>query len=165
MKSKISPCLWFDGQAETAARFYTGIFKNSRLGAIARYLPAGQEIHGQAPGSVMTVEFELDGQTFTALNGGPAFKINEAISLQVERDTQEELDYYWEHLSAGGDPAAQRCGWLKDQFGVSWQIVPRILAELISDPDPRKAQRLFQALLQMQKLEIATLVQASRGDS
>ena len=122
--SKIAPCLWFDDQAEPAAKFYTGIFPNSKTVKITRYGKAGQEVHGGKPGSVLTVAFELDGQAFTALNGGPVFKFNEAISFQVICDTQEEVDYYWEKLSAGGEPKAQQCGWLKDRYGVSWQVVP-----------------------------------------
>ena len=128
---KIAPCLWFDSQAEEAAKFYTGIFRNSKIGASRRYGEAGREIHGKPAGSVMTVAFELDGQAFTALNGGPMFKFNEAISLQVNCETQDEVDYYWEKLSEGGDEKAQQCGWLKDKYGVSWQIVPTILAEMI----------------------------------
>jgi predicted 3-demethylubiquinone-9 3-methyltransferase (glyoxalase superfamily) len=121
---RISPCLWFADQADEAARFYTGIFPNSRITATTRYGAAGREFHGQAPGSVMTVAFELDGQSFTALNGGPVFTFNEAISLQVKCATQEEIDHYWEKLSDGGDPRAQQCGWLKDRYGVSWQVSP-----------------------------------------
>src|SRR5262245_24554029 len=124
---KITPCLWFDSSAEEAARFYTSIFKNSKIGKIARYGEAGREIHGRPAGSVMTVEFEIDGQTFTALNGGPIFKFNEAISFQVMCETQDEIDSYWEKLSQGGDNAAQQCGWLKDKYGLSWQIVPTVL--------------------------------------
>ncbi len=163
MKTKIAPCLWFDDQAEDAARFYTGIFKNSKIVAISRYGEAGKEFHGKPPGSVMTVAFELNGQSFTALNGGPVFKFNEAVSFQIECETQEELDYYWERLSAGGDPQAQQCGWLKDRFGLSWQVVPKILPELINDPDTIKSQRTMQALLQMKKLDIAALQRAFAG--
>jgi predicted 3-demethylubiquinone-9 3-methyltransferase (glyoxalase superfamily) len=157
MKSKISPCLWFDHQGEEAARFYCEIFKNSKITAISRYGEAGKEIHGQAPGSVMTVAFELNGQSFTALNGGPVFKFNEAVSFQIECETQAEVDYYWERLSAGGDPQAQQCGWLKDRFGVSWQVVPKVLPELLTQPDAAKSQRVFQAMLKMKKLDIAGL--------
>lgn len=160
---KITPCLWFDDQAEAAAKFYTAIFKNSKIGKITRYGEAGREIHGMAPGTVLTVAIELDGQAFTALNGGPLFKFTEAVSFQVHCDTQEEVDYYWERLSAGGDENAQQCGWLKDQFGVSWQIVPTVLPELIMDPDPKKSQRAMQAMLQMKKLEIDKLKQAAAG--
>lgn len=161
--SRITPCLWFDSQAEEAARFYAGIFKNSKIGTITRYGEAGREIHGQAPGTVLTVAFELDGQSFTALNGGPVFKFNEAISLQVHCETQEEMDYYWDKLSAGGDPNAQQCGWLKDKFGLSWQIVPRVLVEMLSDPDQSKSQRAMQAMLKMKKLDIAELKRAYAG--
>src|SRR5262245_11579119 len=160
---KITPCLWFDSQAEDAARFYTGIFKNSKIGKISRYGEAGKEIHGKKPGSVMTVEFELDGQSFTALNGGPLFKFSEAISFQVHCQDQPEVDYYWERLCAGGDPKSQQCGWLKDKFGVSWQVVPTILPELMSGPDPKKSQKVMQALFQMKKLDIARLKQAYDG--
>ena len=162
-KDRIAPCLWFDSQAEEAARFYTGIFKNSKIGTISRYTEAGREVHGKPPGSVLTVEFELDGQSFTALNGGPNFKFNEAISLQVMCDTQEEVDYYWAKLTEGGDPKAQQCGWLKDKYGVSWQVVPVVLAKLISDPDPEKAGRTMNALLPMKKLDIDELKRAHDG--
>jgi len=157
---KISPCLWFDSQAEEAAAFYTAIFKNSRIVSISRYGKAGQEIHGRPPGSVMTVVFELDGQAFTALNGGPLFRFSEAISFQVFCETQEEIDHFWEKLSAGGDPAAQQCGWLKDQFGVSWQVVPTILTAMMSGTDAAKAARAMTALLQMKKLDLAALKRA-----
>ena len=163
MTSKISPCLWFDTQAEEAARFYTAIFKDSKITAIARYPAVGQEIHGKPPGSVMTVVFELEGQSFTALNGGPHFKFTEAVSLQVECETQEELDTYWDNLSAGGDPQAQQCGWLKDRFGLSWQIVPKIMGEMMTNPDSAGAQRAFQAMLQMKQLDIAALQRAFAG--
>ena len=160
---RIAPCLWFDDQADEAAQFYTSIFRNSRIGRTARYGEAGHEFHGKAPGTVMTVEFELEGQPFTGLNGGPVFKFNEAISLQVMCETQEEVDYYWEKLSAGGDEKAQQCGWLKDKFGVSWQVVPVIVSQLVSDPDPEKSQRAMQAVLQMKKLDIAELKRAYDG--
>jgi predicted 3-demethylubiquinone-9 3-methyltransferase (glyoxalase superfamily) len=160
---RITPCLWFDGQGEEAARFYTSIFKGSRIGRVARYGEAGREVHGQTPGTVMTVAFELDGTAFTALNGGPAFKFNEAISLQVDCETQEEVDYYWEKLSAGGDESAQQCGWLKDRYGVSWQIVPTVLPEMMTDPDYAKTQRVMQAMLHMKKLDIAQLKRAYGG--
>ena len=159
----ITPCLWFDTQAEEAVQFYTGIFKNSRVAKVSRYGEAGREIHGKAPGTVMVVAFELDGQTFTALNGGPLFKFNEAISLQVNCDNQEQVDYYWDKLSAGGDKRAQQCGWLKDKFGLSWQIVPRVLVEMVSDPDLEKAGRAMTAMLQMKKLDIAELKRAYAG--
>lgn len=156
----ITPCLWFDDQGEEAAKFYTSIFKNSQIKEISRYTEAGQEIHGKQPGTVMAVAFELNGQPFTALNGGPMFKFNEAISLQVHCQTQEEVDYYWEKLSEGGDENAQQCGWLKDKYGVSWQIVPTVLSELMQDKDAGRAQRVMNALLQMKKLDIAALEQA-----
>ena len=157
---RIAPCLWFEDQAEEAARFYTGIFKNSKIGKISRYGEAGREIHLRPPGSVMTVAFELDGQEFTALNGGPVFKFNEAISLQVNCKDQKEVDYYWEKLGEGGDERAQQCGWLKDKYGVSWQVVPTALTDMFSDPKSEKSQRAMTALLQMKKLDIAKLEQA-----
>ena len=158
---KITPFLWFDDQAEQAVEFYTGIFKNSRIVKIARYGEAGKEIHRKPPGAVMTVAFELAGQSFTALNGGPVFKFNEAISFVVNCETQEEVNEFWEKLSAGGEKV--QCGWLKDKYGVSWQIVPTILAELMSDKDAAKTQRVMQALMQMTKLDIQQLKQAYDG--
>jgi predicted 3-demethylubiquinone-9 3-methyltransferase (glyoxalase superfamily) len=160
---RITPCLWFDDQAEEAARFYTGIFKNSRIGKISRYGEAGHEVHGRPAGSVMVVEFEIDGQTFHALNGGPHFKFTEAISLEVGCDTQEEVDYYWEKLSEGGDERSQQCGWLKDRYGLSWQIVPTILSAMVSDPDREKSARAMEAMLRMKKLDIAELKRAYAG--
>jgi predicted 3-demethylubiquinone-9 3-methyltransferase (glyoxalase superfamily) len=160
---RIAPCLWFDDQAEAAARFYTSIFENSKIIRVARYGEAGQEVHGRRPGTVMTVEFELDGQTFTALNGGPQFKFSEAISFQVNCETQAEVDYYWKELSAGGDESAQQCGWLKDRYGVSWQVVPTVLPEMIGDPDYEKSQRVTEAMLQMKKLDIEELKRAYAG--
>lgn len=157
---KLTPCLWFDNQAEEAANFYVSIFKNSRIGNITRYGEAGHDIHGRPAGTVMTVEFQLEGQDFVALNGGPVFKFNEAISFQVHCKTQEEVDHYWETLSKGGDKQAQQCGWLKDQYGVSWQLIPTVLGEMLQDKDPEKANRVMQALLQMKKLEIKGLKQA-----
>jgi len=154
---RIAPCLWFDDQAEEAAKFYTSIFRNSKIVTITRYGDAGREFHGKPAGSVMTVAFELDGQQFTALNGGPVFKFNEAISLQVNCDTQEEVDYFWERLSEGGDEKAQQCGWLKDKYGVSWQIVPTALVEMLQDKDAGKSERVMTALLQMKKLDIQAL--------
>lgn len=160
---RITPCLWFDDQAEEAAKLYTSIFKNSKITEISRYGEAGREVHGKPPGSVMTVAFELDGQGFTALNGGPTFKFNEAVSFQINCETQAEVDHYWEKLSRGGDPGAQQCGWLKDRYGVSWQVVPRALMELIMDPDPVKSQRVMGALLQVKKIDIAGLKRAHAG--
>jgi predicted 3-demethylubiquinone-9 3-methyltransferase (glyoxalase superfamily) len=158
---RITPCLWFDNEAEEAARFYTSIFKNSKIGHISRYGKEGFEIHGRPEGTVMVVEFELNGQTFTAMNGGPVFKFNEAISLQVFCDTQQELDAYWEKLSVGGDPSAQQCGWLKDKYGLSWQIVPAILPALMTRADAATSDRIMKALLPMKKLDIAQLQQAA----
>lgn len=158
---RISPFLWFDGQAEEAAAFYVSIFPNSAIRQVLRYGEAGQEQHGQAPGTAMTVAFELDGQPFTALNGGPIFKFTEAVSFVVNCATQEEVDHYWEKLGEGGDPAARQCGWLKDRYGLSWQIVPRRLVELLSDPDPAKSGRVMQSLLQMKKIDIALLERAA----
>lgn len=160
---KISPCLWFDDQAEAAANFYLSIFKNAKITKVVRYGEEGHEIHGRPPGSVMTVAFELDGQAFTALNGGPVFTFNEAVSLQIFCDTQEEVDHYWNSLSEGGDPRAQQCGWLKDKYGVSWQVMPRVLLELTDDPGSEKSQRATHAMLQMKKLDIARLQAAYRG--
>jgi predicted 3-demethylubiquinone-9 3-methyltransferase (glyoxalase superfamily) len=160
---KITPCLWYDHQAEQAAEFYISIFKNSKIVHIARYGEAGKEFHGKPPGSVMTVAFELDGQPFTALNGGPLFKFNEAVSFQVFCQSQDEVDHYWNRLSAGGDPAAQQCGWLKDKFGVSWQVIPTALIDMLSDPDPAKSQRATLAMFQMKKFDIAALKRAYLG--
>lgn len=160
---KIAPCLWFDSEAEDAAKYYTSIFKNSKITEVAYYSEVGKEFHGKAAGTVMTVAFELDGHQFTALNGGPIFKFNDAISFQVNCDTQEELDYFWEKLGAGGDPEAQQCGWLKDKFGVSWQVVPTILPELLNDPDKAKGERTMAATLKMKKLDIAALRKAHGG--
>jgi predicted 3-demethylubiquinone-9 3-methyltransferase (glyoxalase superfamily) len=160
---RISPCLWFADQAEEAARFYTSVFKNSRITTITRYGTAGFETHRRPAGSVMVVAFELDGQPFTALNGGPVFTFNEAVSLQVNCATQDEIDYYWEKLGAGGDPKAQQCGWLKDRYGLSWQIVPDNMNELVKDERSAGAQRVMDAMLKMKKLDIAALQQAHDG--
>ena len=158
---KITPFLWFDDNAEEAVKFYISIFKNSKIGKIARYDEAGEKAAGRPAGSVMTVEFQLEGQEFVALNGGPMFKFTEAISFVVNCETQEEVDYYWEKLSAGGKEV--QCGWLKDKFGLSWQIVPMVLGELLSDKDAAKAQRVMQAMLKMVKLDIKKLKQAAKG--
>ena len=154
---KISPFLWFETEAEDAARFYVSIFRNSRIVKVARYSDAGPGPEGSA----MTVSFELEGQTFTALNGGPMFKFNEAISFVVDCTTQAEVDHYWDHLLEGG--TAQRCGWLKDRYGLSWQIVPRVLVELLSGSDSARAGRVMQAMFGMVKLDIAKLQQAAEG--
>jgi len=163
LNQKITPCLWFDDQAEQAAEFYTGIFKDSQIVSVTRYGEAGYEVHGKPAGTVMTVVFELAGQTFTALNGGPVFKFNEAISFQIGCETQDEVDYYWAKLSEGGDEKAQQCGWLKDKYGVSWQVVPNVLLEMISDPDPERSRRVTEAMLQMKKLDIDRLKRAYAG--
>ncbi len=160
MSAPIAICLWFDDQAEQAVRFYDSIFKDARIGHIARYGEAGQEIHGKKPGSVMTIEFELNGTHFTALNGGPVFQFNEAISLQVMCDSQEEVDHYWSQLGAGGPVEAQQCGWLKDRYGVSWQIVPKAMIDMLLDPDYARSQRVMAAMMQMKKLDIAALRRA-----
>lgn len=160
---KITTNLWFDDQAEEAAELYTSIFDNSGIEHVTRYGKEGFEIHGKPEGTAMTVAFHIEGQPFLALNGGPNFKFNEAISFIVNCDTQVEVDHFWEKLGAGGDPSAQQCGWLKDKFGVSWQVVPTVLAELMSDPDTEKTQRVTKALLAMKKLDIAALKKAYEG--
>jgi predicted 3-demethylubiquinone-9 3-methyltransferase (glyoxalase superfamily) len=160
---RITPFLWFADQAEEAAELYVSIFANSRIVNVSRYGEEGREVHGRAPGSVMTVAFELDGQPFAALNGGPVFSFTEAISFSVACRTQAEVDHYWGRLGEGGDPAAQQCGWLKDRFGVSWQVVPTRLHELLSDPDPERARRATAAMLAMKKLDIAALERAHAG--
>lgn len=157
---KITPCLWFDDQAEAAANYYISIFRNSRITAVSRYGEAGKEVHGRPPGSVLTVAFELDGHTFTALNGGPVFKFNEAVSFQINCETQDEVDYFWERLSEGGPPEAQQCGWVKDQYGLSWQVVPTVLPQMMADADPVRAGRVMTALMKMKKLDIAQLKRA-----
>jgi len=159
---KIAPCLWFDSQAEEAAKFYVGIFKNSKIVEIARYGKAGQETHKKPLGSVMTVAFQLEGLPFTALNGGPLFKFSEAISLQIFVDDQKELDYYWDRLTPGGDPRSHVCGWLKDKYGLSWQVVPKKMIEWFIKPDER-SQRAFDLMMTMQKLDIAALERAYQG--
>jgi predicted 3-demethylubiquinone-9 3-methyltransferase (glyoxalase superfamily) len=160
---KITPCLWFDNQAEEAARFYTSVFNNSKIGRITRYGKEGYEIHGRPAGTVMVVEFEIEGHPFTALNGGPMAKFNEAISFQVLCGTQEELDYYWKKLCEGGDEEAQQCGWLKDKYGLSWQVIPKQLIELVGDPDSEKSQRAMRAMLQMKKIDIEKIKRAYDG--
>jgi predicted 3-demethylubiquinone-9 3-methyltransferase (glyoxalase superfamily) len=152
ISSKITPCLWFDSQAEDAARHYVTIFPDSRI-----------EIHGRAAGSVMTVAFRLCGQSFTALNGGPLFKFSEAISLQIDCGSQAEIDHYWSQLGEGGEEGP--CGWLKDRFGLSWQVVPSRMAAMLADPDPRKGERVMKAFLPMKKLDLATLERAYAGEN
>jgi predicted 3-demethylubiquinone-9 3-methyltransferase (glyoxalase superfamily) len=160
--SKITPCLWFDTQAEEAANYYVSIFPDSRILKIARYGKAGFEAHQKPEGTVMTVQFELAGQTFTALNGGPIFKFNEAVSLQVYVEDQKELDYYWAKLGAGGDPKSHVCGWLKDRYGLSWQVAPGRMVEWFGDPD-EKSERAMAAMMKMGKLDIAALEKAYHG--
>jgi predicted 3-demethylubiquinone-9 3-methyltransferase (glyoxalase superfamily) len=157
---KITPFLWFNNQAEEAVRFYTKIFKNSKIGKIARYDKAGEKVSGRKAGSVMTVEFQIEGQDFIALNGGPIFKFSEAISFVVSCKTQAEVDWYWKRLSAGGKQV--QCGWLKDKYGVSWQIVPTALGELLSSKDAAKSQRVMEAMLKMVKLDIKKLKEAAQ---
>jgi predicted 3-demethylubiquinone-9 3-methyltransferase (glyoxalase superfamily) len=158
---KITPCLWFDDQAEEAANFYVSVFKNSKIGHVARYGEAGEQAAGRPEGTVMTVEFTLDGQDFVALNGGPHFKFTEAISLVVNCETQGEVDHFWVKLSEDGQES--QCGWLKDKYGLSWQVVPTVLGEMMQDKDAEKANRAMKAMLQMKKLDIATLKQAYEG--
>ena len=159
--STITPCLWFDTEAEDAAKFYTAIFKDSRIGAVSRYGEEGFEIHGKKAGTALAVEFEIGGLKFVALNGGPQFKFNEAISFQVHCETQAEIDYFWDAFTAEGSEG--HCGWLKDKFGVSWQIIPAQLASMMSGPDAQKSQRVMKAFLQMKKFDIATLERAYAG--
>ena len=160
--TRITPCLWFDTEAEQAANFYVSTFKNSKIKSISRYGKEGHEIHGKPAGSVMAVDFELEGQTFVALNGGPHFKFNEAVSFQVHCKTQEEIDYFWSKLTAAGGQEGP-CGWLKDKYGLSWQIVPAELKEMLSGPDTEKSQRVTKAFLQMKKFDIAALRRAFEG--
>jgi predicted 3-demethylubiquinone-9 3-methyltransferase (glyoxalase superfamily) len=161
VNQRIAPCLWFDRQAEEAANLYVSVFANSRILRVSRYTEAGKEVHKQSPGSVMTVEFELDGQLFTALNGGPDFKFNEAVSFQVLCRNQEEIDHYWNKLSSGGDAKAQQCGWLKDKYGLSWQVIPAALPEMLKDHTSGKAQRVMEALLRMKKIDVNELERAA----
>jgi len=160
---RISPCLWFASNAEEAARFYCDIFPNSKILRTSYYTEAGFEHHGRKAGEVMTVDFELDGQQFTALDGGPIFQFSPAISLQVFCESQDEIDYYWEKLGAGGDSRAQQCGWLADRYGVSWQVVPVELIEMMVHPDRERVRRTTEAFLQMKKLDIAQIRKAFEG--
>ena len=157
---KISPCLWFDNNAEEAVQFYVSIFKNSKIGNVTHYGKEGYEIHKTKEGTVMTIDFEIEGQKFLALNGGPIFRFNEAISFQIYCETQDEVDYYWDKLTEGGDKNAQVCGWLKDKFGVSWQVVPNVLVKMLQDKDPKKTENVMRVMLQMQKLDINALTKA-----
>lgn len=156
---RISPCLWFDSEAEPAARFYVSVFPNSRINAISRYGEAGFEVHGRPAGSVRVVTFDLDGQPFMALNGGPVFRFTEAISLVVHCETQDEIDHYWTALGAGGDPRAQQCGWLKDRYGLSWQIVPTVIEQLMTGP---RSDAVMAAVLKMKKIDLSALQAAAR---
>ena len=160
---RITPNLWFDGRAEEAARFYTSVFPDSEITQVSRYSEVGLDVHGQPAGTVMTIDFTLSGMHFVGLNGGPQFSFTEAVSFIIDCADQAEVDHYWERLGEGGDPAAQQCGWLKDKFGVSWQVVPTVLGELMSDPDPAVAERVMAAFLPMKKLVIADLENAARG--
>jgi predicted 3-demethylubiquinone-9 3-methyltransferase (glyoxalase superfamily) len=159
----ITPYLWFDGQAEEAAEFYTSLFDDSGIDNVSRYTEAGQEVHGRTPGSAMTVNFHLAGQPFVGLNGGPQFPFTEAVSFMVTCETTEDLDTLWDRLTEGGDPAAQQCGWLKDRFGVSWQVVPQALWRYLGDPDPGRASRATEAMLKMKKIDVAELERAAGG--
>jgi len=157
---KISPCLWFDNNAEEAVEFYVSIFKNSKIDNVTHYGKEGYDIHKKKEGTVMTIDFEIEGQKFMALNGGPIFRFNEAISFQIYCETQDEVDYYWDKLTEGGDKNAQVCGWLKDKFGVSWQVVPNVLVKMLQDKDSKKTENVMRVMLQMQKLDINALTKA-----
>lgn len=159
---KISPCLWFASEAEEAARFYVSVFPGSEIEAISRYPGQGREAHGQAEGMVMVVQFRLAGVQLSALNGGPVFKFNEAVSLQVFCDTQDEIDHYWTRLTAGGEES--QCGWLKDRYGLSWQVVPAAMGRWMTSPERERSARVMRAFMPMKKLEIATLERAFRGE-
>lgn len=160
-KHKIAPCLWFDTRGEEAARFYCSVFKNSKLGRISHFPDAGKEVHGKDAGSVMMVEFELEGMPFLALNGGPQFKFDEAVSFQIYCENQDEIDYYWKALTQGGEEGP--CGWLKDKFGLSWQVVPRAVSDMMSGPDRAAAARVMNAFMQMKKLDLAAIEKAYAG--
>ena len=159
LRQKITPCLWFDTEAEDAANFYVSVFKDGRITQVSRYGEAGREVHGKPPGSVMVVAFEIDGQTFTALNGGPLFKFSEAVSFQVMCDSQAEIDHFWSKLSAGGQES--QCGWLKDKFGLSWQIVPAVLPQLLSGAGGARLNRMMGAIMKMKKFDLAELQRAA----
>ena len=163
LTTRITPCLWFDRQAEEAARFYVSIFRNARILAVTRHSGAGFEVHQQSEGSVLMVLFELDGQPFTALNGGPASTFNDAVSFQVNCDTQDEIDYYWDKLSKGSNFAAQQCGWLKDKYGLSWQVIPTVLPGMLKNHKSAEAWRVMEALMQMKKIDLHELESAFAG--
>ena len=162
---RITPHLWFSHEAEQAVAFYTSIFKNSHIGTVSHYGEEGHDIHQMEAGTVFTIDFALDGMQFIALNGGPAFQFNEAVSLIVNCETQDEVDYYWEKLSEGGDPEAQQCGWLKDKFGLSWQITPLEAVAMLNDADKEKSERVMHAILEMKKLDLKILREAYNGDA
>ena len=161
IKQKISPCLWFDTQTEDAAKFYTSVFKNSAIKQISRYGKAGQDVHGKEPGSVMVVAFEIEGLTFTALNGGSHFKFSEAVSFQIMCDSQAEIDHFWRELGRGGQEG--QCGWLKDKFGLSWQVVPSALPQMLSDGDGARLDRMMNAIMTMKKFDLEALKRAQAG--
>ena len=152
--------MWFDNNAEEAVQFYVSIFKNSKIGNVTHYGKEGYDIHKKKEGTVMTIDFEIEGQKFLALNGGPIFRFNEAISFQIYCETQDEVDYYWDKLTEGGDKNAEVCGWLKDKFGVSWQVVPNVLVKMLQDKDSKKTENVMRVMLQMQKLDINALTKA-----
>ena len=160
---KLTPCLWYDTQAEEAAKFYCSIFKNSKITSISRFPDAGQDVHGKPAGSVMVAAFEIDGQPFTALNGGPQYKFTEAVSFQVACDNQEEIDYFWSKLTEGGE--AGSCGWLKDKFGLSWQVFPSALPKWLMDPDKARSARVMSAFMKMKKFDLEQLTQAYEGQN
>jgi predicted 3-demethylubiquinone-9 3-methyltransferase (glyoxalase superfamily) len=160
---KITPFLWYDHQAEQAAAFYTSIFPNSRIAGVSHFGEEGKEQHGRPPASVMVVSFELDGQAFHAMNGGPNVVFNWSVSFMVNCDTQEEVDYYWEKLGQGGDPQFRQCGWVQDQFGLSWQIIPNVLMEMVGHPADPRSERAMAAMLRMKKIDIAQLHRAYDG--
>jgi len=163
IKQKIAPCLWFDTEAEEAAKFYTSVFENSRIKRISRYGKAGREVHGKEAGSVMVAEFEIEGQSFLALNGGPHFKFTEAVSFQVFCDTQGEIDHFWAKLSEGGREG--QCGWLKDKYGLSWQVVPSVLPQMMTDAEGAKSDRIMNAVLKMKKFDVESLKRAAAGQA
>jgi predicted 3-demethylubiquinone-9 3-methyltransferase (glyoxalase superfamily) len=156
--TRITPCLWFDSQAEEAAKFYASVFKNSKIGKISHYGKEGFEVHGRKAGTVMTVEFEIEGQKFVALNGGPHFQFNEAVSFQIHCETQAEIDHFWSKLTEGGKE--QPCGWVKDRFGLSWQVIPNALPQMLMDENSEKAQRVMKSMLQMRKIDLDALKRA-----
>lgn len=162
-RHRITPCLWFDDKAEEAANFYVSVFRNGKIGRVSRYSKAGRDIHGHEAGSVLTVEFELDGQPFVALNGGPQFKFTEAVSFQVYCETQDEIDHFWSRLSESGEEGV--CGWLKDRYGLSWQVVPTMLIDMLMDHNSEKTVRVTDAFMQMKRFDIAALKRAYDGEA